>query len=36
MYNIKMLNKISPAGTNVFDKAKYSVTLECDSPTPLW
>ncbi len=32
MYNIKMLNKISPAGTNVFDKAKYSVTLECDSP----
>lgn len=32
MYNIKMLNKISPAGTNVFDKSKYSVTLECDSP----
>lgn len=32
MYNIKMLNKISPAGTDVFDKAKYNVALECDNP----
>lgn len=32
MFNVKMLNKISPAGTDVFDKAKYNVELEIDNP----
>lgn len=32
MFNIKMLNKISPAGTDVFDKSKYTVALEADDP----
>ena len=32
MYNIKTLNKISPAGLDEFDKTKYSYSDEMDEP----
>lgn len=32
MYNIQMLNKIAPCGTNLLDKAKYNVSLEAENP----
>ncbi len=32
MLNIQMLNKISPVGTDLFDKAKYNVALEAENP----
>jgi len=32
MYNVKTLNKISPVGLSVLDKAKYTVCDECEKP----
>jgi D-3-phosphoglycerate dehydrogenase len=32
MFNVKTLNKISPVGLNVLDKAKYTVSDECENP----
>ncbi|MCL2088805.1 MAG: phosphoglycerate dehydrogenase [Oscillospiraceae bacterium] len=32
MYKIKTLNKISPVGTDLFDKSRYTVSGECESP----
>lgn len=35
MYNIKLINKISKAGTNVFDATKYNVSAEAENPIAL-
>ncbi len=35
MYNIKLINKISKAGTDVFDTAKYNVSAEAENPVAL-
>ena len=35
MKNIKLINKIAKIGTDVFDKNKYSVSLEAESPVAL-
>lgn len=35
MTNIKLLNKIAPCGTNLFDKAKYNVAEEIDNPAAI-
>lgn len=32
MFNIQTLNKISPIGTDIFDKSKYAVADECANP----
>ncbi|MBQ3016031.1 MAG: phosphoglycerate dehydrogenase [Clostridia bacterium] len=35
MYNIKLINKISKAGTDVFDPDKYTVSTEAENPVAL-
>ncbi len=35
MINIKLLNKIAACGTDIFDKSKYAVAEEIDSPTAI-
>ena len=35
MYNIKLMNKISASGTDVFSKQKYNVGAEIDAPVAL-
>ena len=35
MYNIKLINKISKAGTEVFSKDKYNVSMDCENPIAL-
>ena len=33
MYNILTLNKIAACGTDIFDKAKYTVSDNAENPT---
>ena len=32
MFNVQTLNKISPIGTDIFDKSKYAVSDDCANP----
>ena len=35
MYNILTLNKIAACGTDIFDKAKYTVSDNAENPTAI-
>ena len=35
MYEIKTLNKIATCGTDIFDKAKYTVSDNAENPTAI-